>query len=157
MLVVLLTLLVGNRTLNGSGQDMIFHVFEGGSVLSLFFLLKMIFTSLSIGSGYKGGEIVPTLCVGATLGAALAPLLGLDPVFAAACGMLGLFCGVTNCVVASIVLGAELFGFDGILFFSLVCVISYAVSGNYSLYHTQTALFSKASAKIADIVTRITD
>ena len=157
ILVILLTLLVGNRDLNGSGQEMIFHVLEGGHILPIFFFLKMLFTSLSIGSGYKGGEIVPTLCVGATLGATLGPILGLDPVFAAACCMLGLFCGVTNCVIASILLGAELFGFDGILFFALVCGISYAVSGNHSLYHTQTALFSKASAKIVDIFNRISD
>lgn len=155
VLIIIFTLAAGNRDLNGSGQAMIFHVLEGGSVLPFFFLFKMLFTSVSISSGYKGGEIVPTLCIGATLGAALGPILGLNPVFAAACGMLGLFCGVTNCVIASILLGAELFGFEGILFFALVCAISYAVSGNHSLYLTQTALFSKSSAKLANVASRI--
>ena len=148
VLVVLMTLLAGSRLYNGSGSPVIEAVLSGESVSLWFFLLKMLFTAVTIGSGFKGGEIVPTLTIGATLGAALAPLLSLNPVFGAAIGMVALFCGVTNSVVASIILGAELFGFEGILFFALACAFSYAVSGNFSLYHTQKIFFPKASGKI---------
>lgn len=148
ILVVLMTLLAGSRLYNGSGSPVIEAVLSGESVSLWFFLLKMLFTAVTIGSGFKGGEIVPTLTIGAALGAALAPLLSLNPVFGAAIGMVALFCGVTNSVVASIILGAELFGFEGILFFALACAFSYAVSGNFSLYHTQKIFFPKASGKI---------
>lgn len=148
VLVILMTLLVGSRMYNGSGSPVIEMALAGEKIVPWFFLLKMLFTAVTIGSGFKGGEIVPTLTIGATLGAVLSPLLSLDPIFGAALGMIALFAGVTNSVVASAILGAELFGFDGILYFALAAAVSYAVSGNYSLYHTQEIFFPKASGRI---------
>ena len=150
LLLALLTLFLGKYGLNGSGADMIASLLAGGAVFPLFFLLKMLFTALTVGSGFKGGEIVPTLAVGAGLGALLAPFLSLDPAFGAAVGMVALFAGVTNCAVSAILLGAELFGLDGVLFFALAAAVSYAVSGNISLYKTQRIFFSKASGRITD-------
>ena len=146
--VIIMTLLVGSRVYNGSGSPVIASALAGEHIVPWFFLLKMLFTAVTIGSGFKGGEIVPTLTIGATLGVTIASLLSLDPVFGAALGMIALFSGVTNSMVASIVLGTELFGFDGILFFSLASAVSYTVSGNYSLYHTQRIFFPKTSGRI---------
>ena len=109
-MVILLTLLVGTRAYNGGGMDVIERIFEEGVVRPEAFLLKMIFTSITIGAGFKGGEIVPTLFIGATLGGTLALLVGLSPAFGAAIGIAALFCGVTNCPIATILLSVELFG-----------------------------------------------
>lgn len=83
------------------------------------FLLKILFTAVTLGAGFKGGEIVPTFFIGATFGCVVGPLLGLDPSFAAAVGLIALFCGVINCPVASFTLAVELFGGDGVIFLEL--------------------------------------
>ena len=150
LLLVLLTFLLRDFGLNGSGAGVISSLLSGKKVFPFFFILKMLFTAVTIGSGYKGGEIVPTLAIGAGLGALAAPLLSLDPAFGAAVGMVALFSGVTNCAVAAAALGAELFGWNGVLFFALASAVSYAVSGNFSLYKTQRVFFSKVSGRITD-------
>ena len=91
-----------------------------GKALPYAFLLKMIFTAITIGCGFKGGEIVPTLFIGATLGCVLGGLLHFNPAFSAALGMVGMFCGVVNCPIASVLLSVELFGSGGIVLFATV-------------------------------------
>src|SRR5699024_9448684 len=107
------------------------------------FLLKILFTALTLGAGFKGGEIVPSFFIGATLGCAVGPLLGLDPAFAAAIGLVAVFCGVVNCPMASLVLSMELFGGSGMLPFALACAVSYLMSGPFSLYSSQKLVYSK--------------
>ena len=107
------------------------------------FLLKMLFTAVTIGSGYKGGEIVPTLFIGATFGCVVGPLLGLPSSLAAAVSMIAMFCGVVNAPIASIFLGVEMFGTGDIVLFAIVCAISYVCSGYYSLYSSQTIIQDK--------------
>ena len=149
VLVVLLTLLVGSRDYNGAGG----HIIEaaiGGHAVPWAFALKILFTALTLGAGYRGGEIVPTFFVGATFGCVAAPLLGLDPAFGAAIGMIALFCGVVNCPLASILLSVELFGSDALLFFSMSCALSYLLSGKFSLYSSQKIVYSKLEPKFID-------
>lgn len=110
------------------------------------FLLKMLFTALTLEAGFKGGEIVPTLFIGSTFGCVAAGLLGLSPSFGAMIGMVGLFCGVTNCPVTSVLLGLELFGGNGIQWFLLAAAVSYLLSGNYGLYSKQEILDAKEKA-----------
>ena len=136
-LIVGLTLLVGSQTFNGAGMDTIILAVEGGEALWYAFLLKIAFTALTVASGFKGGEIVPTFFIGATFGCVFGGLLGLDPGFGAAVGLIALFCSVVNCPLASLVLSVELFGGSCILVFALVCAVSYLLSGNYSLYSGQ--------------------
>ena len=93
----------------------------------------------------KGGEIVPAFFVGSTMGCLLGPLVGLSPSFGAALCMVGLFCGVVNCPIASVLLSLELFGGVGMPFFALVCAVSFACSGRHSLYSAQSFRFDKAS------------
>ena len=147
VVVILLTLLVGTRAYNGGGMDVIERIFEEGVVRPEAFLLKIIFTSITIGAGFKGGEIVPTLFIGATLGGTLALLVGLSPAFGAAIGIAALFCGVTNCPIATILLSVELFGGESALFCMIAALVSFLFSGYFSLYSGQQLIYSKLSEK----------
>lgn len=143
VVIVLLTLLVGTRDYNGGGNHVIERIFEGGEIRYEAFALKILFTAITIAAGYKGGEIVPTFFIGATLGAALAVPLSLDPAFAAAVGMAVLFCSVTNCPLATIIISAELFGSGGLMYYAFAAVMAFLLSGRYGLYHKQIFVFSK--------------
>ena len=144
-----LTLLVGVRDYNGAGMNLVSAAVAGNARPEAF-VMKLIFTALSIGAGFKGGEIVPAFAVGATLGCVVGSLLGLDPGFAAAMGMIALFCGVVNCPIASVVLGVEIFGGEALPFLAIVCAVSYMLSGYFGLYGTQRIVYSKLSDEYVD-------
>ena len=97
-LVVALTFLVGNQDYNGAGMHMVEHYFEG-SVRPEAFLLKMVFTALTIGAGFKGGEIVPSFFTGAAFGCLFGTITDFSPSLCTAIGMISVFCGVTNCPI----------------------------------------------------------
>ena len=130
------TTLLGTRDYNGAGTEVIVRALAGEARPEAF-LLKILFTALTLEAGFKGGEIVPTFFIGATFGCTFPPLIGLDPSFAAALGMTALFCGVTNCPIASMLLSFELFGGQGLVLFALCCSMSYMLSGHFSLYTAQ--------------------
>ncbi len=136
-LIIGLTLLLGTRDYLGAGMDVIARAVEEGETSPGAFLFKMLFTSITLGCGFKGGEIVPTFFVGATFGCAVGGLLGLDPCFAAAVALICLFCAVTNCPMASLLLAFELFGFVSPALFLVAVSVSYMISGYYSLYSSQ--------------------
>lgn len=142
--VVGMTLLVGDHRFNGAGMDMALQA-VGGQADWYAFMLKMLFTAVTLAAGFKGGEIVPTFCVGATFGCLLGGLLGLDPGVSAALGLAGLFCCATNSPLASIVLSIEMFGSANLYLFALVCVICFVLSGHSGLYASQIIQFSKAA------------
>ena len=137
VLVIGLSFLLQTNMFLGSGMGMIEEIFHHGHTPWFSFALKMLFTALTLGAGFKGGEIVPSFTVGAALGATLAALLGLPVNVAAACGMVGLFCGVTNCPITSLLISFELFGFEGMPYYLVTIAISYMISGYHSLYHKQ--------------------
>lgn len=141
-IVIGATYLVGCRDYNGAGMDIITKALNGDAKTEAF-LLKILFTALTLGAGYKGGEIVPSFFIGATFGCIAGPLLGLPAAFAASLGMAAVFCGVTNCPLASIMLCIELFGFHGTAYYALCCAISYMLSGYYGLYSEQKIMYSK--------------
>lgn len=136
-----------NTRYNGIGEGVIAAAVSSGDALPYDFVLKMLFTVITIGFGYKGGEIIPTFFIGATLGAVLGPLIGLPGSFAAAIGMVALFCAVVNCPIASIILSVELFGSEGLLYFAVAVCISYMLSGYYGLYTGQKIMYSKRRAR----------
>lgn len=140
--IVLLTMLIGNNDYNGAGMHTIAHAIEG-DVVPEAFLLKMLFTALTIGAGYKGGEIVPTFFVGATFGCLMGQMIGLSPSFCAAIGMIALFCGVTNCPISSLLISFELFGYEGMPYYLLAVAFSYMLSGYFGLYSSQKIMYSK--------------
>ena len=141
--VIGMTLLAGDQRYNGSGMEMAMQA-VGGSAQWCDFLLKLLFTAVTLSAGFKGGEIVPTFCIGATFGCAAGGMLGLDPGLAGAMGLVGLFCCVTNSPLAAIALSVEMFGSSNLSMFALVCVIGFVVSGNWGLYSSQIIQFSKS-------------
>lgn len=136
-IIVALTLILNTTDYNGSGIHIIERIFDEGIVRHEAFLLKIIFTALTVGAGLKGGEIVPTMFIGATLGGSLAAILGLDISFGASVGLAALFCGVTSCPFATLFLCAELFDTPKLLAMSLAILISYFLSGKVTLYSTK--------------------
>ena len=107
------------------------------------FILKVIFTALTLSVGFKGGEIVPSFFIGATLGCVTAPILGLDPALGAGLGIIAMFCGVTNAPLASMLLAYELFGGAGLPLIALAIVLSFLLSGYSSLYSEQVINYGK--------------
>jgi len=153
-LIIALTLLVGTRNYNGAGGSVIAAAIAGEHVDSFAFLWKIIFTAVTIGFGFKGGEIVPTFFVGATFGAVVGPLLGIPAELAAAAALVAVFCGNVNCPVASIILSAELFGSGNIVYYALAACIAYILSGYFGLYRSQKIVYSKTRAEYININVR---
>ena len=143
VLLVLLTMLVGTYDYNGAGMHIVANALEGKASQPFAFLLKIIFTAITLAAGFKGGEIVPSFFIGATFGSVAGSLLGLDPGFAAAVGMIAMFCGVVNCPIASLLLSIELFGAQSLILFCFACAVSYVLSGYYGLYSSQKIVYSK--------------
>lgn len=133
-IVVLLTIVIGNGDYNGSSAQKIAEIFETGNVRYEAFALKIIFTVITMGCGFKGGEIVPTLVIGSALGGAIAMLTGIAVPFCAAIGIAALFCCVTKCPVTSVVICLELFSFKAPVFIIFAVLISFLLSGKSSLY-----------------------
>lgn len=145
--VILLTLLIGSQDYNGTSMAMTTRAIEGRSAPGWAFLAKILFTAVTLGAGFKGGEIAPLFCVGSTFGCAVGPLLGIPPGFAAAVGLAAVFCGAANCPLASIFLSVELFGAEGLPYFALACGVSFALSGRKGLYAAQAIPNDKLKAQ----------
>ena len=145
VIIIVLTLLVGNQDYNGVGAHMIERALEGNVPLYAF-LLKILFTSVTLSSGYKGGEIIPSLIIGAMLGSTFGTIFGLPAGLWAEVGMVAVFCGVTNCPITSLLIGFELFNFQASSFLLIAVAISYIVSGYSGLYKAQTIIFSKMNS-----------
>lgn len=135
--IIALTKIIGNGDYNGAGVFVIERIFESDDVVPWAFVLKIVMTSIAIAAGFRGGEIVPTLFIGATFGAFMAGIVGLPVAFGAAIGMTALFCSVTNCPLASLLLAVEIFSGVGIGFMVLAVVVSFILSGRISLYTSQ--------------------
>lgn len=152
-IVIALTYLIwlwnpGTYDYNGAGEAVIHAAIEGHARPEAF-LLKIIFTAITLGAGFKGGEIVPVFFTGATFGCVAAPLLGLPASFGAGLGMVSVFCGVTNSPLTSILLALELFGsadsfnVQSMGLFAVSIAISYMLSGYYGLYSEQKIMYDK--------------
>lgn len=152
-IIAVLSLVLQTQDYNGAGMDVISRAMAGEAKASAF-VLKIVFTAITIAAGFKGGEIVPALFIGSTLGCVLGPILGVNPGFAAAIGAVSLFCGVVNCPVASVLLALEIFGAERILLFAVACGVSYMMSGNFGLYKSQRILYSKFDDEYIDKNTR---
>lgn len=141
-LIILLTLILQTTDYMGAGISVIEHAIAG-EVVPIAFVMKIVMTAIAIGCGFKGGEIVPSFFIGATLGCLLGQLIGFEPSCAAAIGMIGMFCCVTNCPISSILISFELFGYKAVPLFLIVCAIGYYMSGYYGLYKDQLITTSK--------------
>ncbi len=153
-IVIVLTFLSGTYDYNGAGMDIVTVALEDGFARPEAFLLKILFTAITLGAGFKGGEIVPTFFIGSVFGAFFAPFIGLDASFGAAVGLIALFCSVSNCPVSSIILSIELFGSDSLAMFAIAVAVSYIFSGYSGLYSSQKIMYSKLNFDYLNINTR---
>lgn len=147
VMLIALTLIVGSYDYNGIGTETIERALSGADTPDWAFFWKIVFTAITIGFGFKGGEIVPTFFIGATLGCVVGPILGMPAGFAAAIALVAMFCGAVNCPIASIILSVELFGSANLIYFALACGISYMLSGYFGLYSSQKIIYSKTRAE----------
>lgn len=150
ILIIFINVILNTNDYQGAGIEVIDKAMNGNALPYAFFI-KMLLTALTIGAGFKGGEIIPTFFIGATLGCSLGNILGISPSLCAALGMIGLFCGVTNCPITSALISFELFGYHAISFFLIVISISYMMSGYSGLYKDQKILYGKTKAKYLNL------
>lgn len=142
LLIIGLTTLLQTTDYMGTGVPVIARALHG-QVRPEAFLLKMLFTAMTLEAGFKGGEIVPSFFIGATFGCLFGQILGVSPSMCAAVGMVAVFCGVTNCPITSMLIAFELFGYREVPYFLIAISVSYLMSGYYGLYHDQTIVYSK--------------
>lgn len=153
-IVIVVNLLLQTTDYMGAGTELIVKAVQFGEARPWDFFWKLVLTALTMKAGFKGGEIVPSFCIGATLGCAMGQLIGFEPRLCAACGMIAFFCAVTNCPITSMLIAFELFGFEGVSYYLVAVAVSYATSGYYSLYKDQTIVYSKYKAKYVNQKTR---
>ena len=121
-----------------------------GKVAPFDFAAKTLFTSVTLGTGFKGGEVTPLFYIGSTLGNALSRILPLPPSLLAAMGFAGVFAGAANTPIASTLLAVELFGAEAGAYAGIACVISYLFSGHAGIYNAQRVGKSKHPSQVAD-------
>jgi len=107
------------------------------------FFGKALFTSVTLGTGFKGGEVTPLFYIGSTLGNALSRVLPLPPSLLAAMGFVGVFAGAANTPIASTLMAVELFGPEAGAYAAIASVVSYLCSGHSGIYHAQRVGKSK--------------
>lgn len=136
--LVLLTLqLTKVGTYSGLGTNLIDVAFHQGSAQSYDWILKLLFTVVTISAGYQGGEVTPLFAIGATLGVFLAPMLGLPVLVVAAIGYASVFGSATTTLLAPILIGGEVFGYVNLPFFVIACAIAYCLPKEWSIYSGQ--------------------
>lgn len=149
-IIIGLNLMLQTPDYMGAGTELIVQAVQFGKAEPLAFFWKLLLTALTMKAGFKGGEIVPSFCIGATLGCVMGQLVGFEPRLCAACGMIAVFCGVTNCPITSMLIAFELFGFEGVSYYLIAIAVSYSTSGYYGLYKDQTIVYSKYKAKFVN-------
>ncbi|MDR0975297.1 MAG: chloride channel protein [Ruminococcus sp.] len=142
LLVGGITLLLGTDIYSGAGYATIEHAFVSNDMPIYVPIIKVVLTALTLGAGFRGGEILPAFYIGSTMGSSVAVILGLEPSFGAALGFVAVFCGVTNCPLAAFALAAEIFtelvnAEAAMLYFGVAIAISYLLSGYVGLYPAQ--------------------
>ncbi|MCQ6276309.1 voltage-gated chloride channel family protein [Bacillus sp. V3B] len=137
IIIVALTLIVGSQDYNGRGLEMLEQAFKE-DVPPFAFLAKLVFTAITLGTGFVGGEAIPLFFVGATLGNSIHGIIDLPMSFLAALGLVAVFCGGANTPIAAFLLAVELFDGKGIEYFFVACLISYIFSGHHGLWPSQT-------------------
>lgn len=150
LVVAIAAPLLGLYDFTGAGGHMITNAIAGQAPWYAF-LVKILFTALCVGAGFRGGEIVPTLFIGSTFGCLAGLLFGLDPGFGAAVGLVALFCSVVNCPLASVFLAIELFSPGDVSTFVVAVAVAYVLSGYFGLYGSQRIVFSKVRQKVIEI------
>jgi H+/Cl- antiporter ClcA len=143
LVIIGLVLVVGNQDYLGLSLPLISHAIEGQSVGFEVFLLKIVFTAVTLGTGFQGGEVTPLFVIGATLGAALGTVLGVPVEIMAAIGYVAVFAGAANTPLACTIMGVELFGSHLVVPIAVACVVSFVFSSHRSIYSRQRVTVRK--------------
>jgi H+/Cl- antiporter ClcA len=142
-IVIALTLLVGNRHYNGLSVPLAVDALAGNDPGLQVFALKLLFTAVTLGFGFYGGEVTPLLVIGSTLGAALAAVLGLPVALLAAVGYVAVFAGAANVPLSCTIMAVELFGREALEPAAVGCVMAYVFSSHRSIYASQRLAVAK--------------
>ena len=135
--LTLILLLLHTGRYCGLGTNLISASFSGKEIYTYDWILKFLLTILTLSAGYQGGEVTPLFAIGSSLGIVLANLLGIPIELAAALGYAAVFGSGTNTLLAPILIGAEVFGTQNILYFVIVCSLAYVFNGNKTIYTLQ--------------------
>jgi H+/Cl- antiporter ClcA len=133
---------LGVTTPRGKGVSIVTAFKEGGAT-SWSWSWKLLFTAVTLSSGFKGGEVTPLFFIGATLGNTLAGLLGAPVDLFAGLGFIAVFAGATNTPLACTMMGVELFGGEHVLYFAIACFTAYFFSGHSGIYTSQKIAIPK--------------
>ena len=114
------------------------------------FAAKSLFTAVTLGSGFKGGEVTPLFFIGSTLGNTLARVLPLPSSLLAGMGFVAVFAGAANTPIASTLMAVELFGGEAGAYAGIACVLSYVFSGQTGIYHAQRIGKSKHRSGVSE-------
>lgn len=143
LIIIALNFLIGSDYLSlgvsspDPGAVSILSCFKEGGAESFSWLWKILFTAITLGMGFKGGEVTPLFFIGAALGNTIAMVTGAPVDLMAGLGFIAVFAGATNTPLACTVMGAELFGADNILYYAVACFTAYYFSGNTGIYSSQ--------------------
>src|SRR5690606_22889357 len=122
--------------------------FTVGGAFAFSWLIKLLFTSVTLGTGFKAGVVTPLIAIGAALGNSLAVWWGLPVDLLAALGFVGVFAGATNTPIACTIMAVELFGAEYITYFATVCWMAYLFSGPAGIYASQKPGTPKHSGRM---------
>ena len=142
VIVAIAVFAIGTTKYIGLGVPTIVAAFDGRQP-PYDFAVKLLFTAVTLGAGFKGGEVTPLFFIGATLGNALSYLLPLPPSLLAGMGFVAVFAGAANTPIASTFMAVELFGAEAGAYAAIACVVSYLFSGHAGIYHAQRVGSSK--------------
>lgn len=117
--------------------------FSAGGADSFSWLWKLVLTAITLGMGFKGGEVTPLFFIGATLGNSLAMASGAPVDLFAGLGFIAVFAGATNTPLACTMMGVELFGAENVIYFAVACFTAYYFSGHTGIYQSQRVAVSK--------------
>lgn len=150
VIVILLTCAVGTRdylgigvtTPDGHGVSIV-NAFSAGGAEPYSWVLKLIFTAVTLAAGFKGGEVTPLFFIGATLGNTLATLFHVPVDLFAGLGFIAVFAGAANTPLACTIMGVELFGANNLIYYAIACFVAYYFSGHSGIYLSQRIGVSK--------------
>ncbi|WP_153796364.1 voltage-gated chloride channel family protein [Foetidibacter luteolus] len=126
----------------GSGVSIVSSFQPGGAGYASW-LLKLLFTAITLGTGFKGGEVTPLFFIGAALGNSIGVVTGAPIDLMAGLGFIAVFAGATNTPIACTIMGVELFGAEHTLYYAVACFTAYYFSGHTGIYHSQRLAFYK--------------
>ena len=135
---------LGVNSPDGTGVSIV-NAFKAGGSDTFSWFWKLLFTAITLSTGFKGGEVTPLFFIGATLGNTIAMLTGNPVDLFAGLGFIAVFAGATNTPLACTLMGVELFGGEHVLYYAIACFIAYYFSGHSGIYTSQRVGVSKAN------------